>query len=176
MTDLIFSLSSASTPLAVQSATPDSVLAADEHPVLQHARQQAAAARLPFAGSVTPIDAWQLITDGLATLVDVRTNEERFFVGHVPDSTHVAWMTGTSMNRNPRFVKELEGKVKDKSAVILFLCRSGKRSSAAAEAAQKAGFINSFNITEGFEGDLSSSQQRGHLGGWRVYGLPWIQN
>ncbi len=40
-----------------------------------------------------------------AVLVDVRTNEERKFVGYVPESIHVAWATGTSFNRNPRFLK-----------------------------------------------------------------------
>jgi rhodanese-related sulfurtransferase len=72
-------------------------------------------------------------------LVDVRTNEERKFVGYVPESIHIAWATGTSFNRNPRFLKELESKVgKDKT--ILLLCRSGNRSAQAAEAAFNAGF------------------------------------
>jgi hypothetical protein len=30
---------------------------------------------------------------GQAVLVDVRTNEERKFVGYVPESVHVAWAT-----------------------------------------------------------------------------------
>ncbi len=53
-------------------------------------------------------------------LVDVRTAEERKFVGHVPDSLHVAWATGTSLSRNPRFVRELESKLggKDVSALL----------------------------------------------------------
>ncbi|MFZ6772598.1 rhodanese-like domain-containing protein [Undibacterium sp. SXout7W] len=176
MTDLIFATPASPASSISSAQASDTSQSAAAHPILQQARQRALEAQLPFAGSITPPDAWQLIADGLATLVDVRTNEERVFVGYVPDSLHVAWMTGTAMNRNPRFAKELEGKVKDKSTVILFLCRSGKRSAAAAEAAQKAGFINSFNITEGFEGDLNPSQQRGHLGGWRVHALPWIQD
>lgn len=144
--------------------------------VLSLARQSARDHVLPYAGGVVPQDAWYLVQDGLAVLVDVRTVEERKFVGYVPDSLHVAWMTGTSMNRNPRFVKELEAKVKNKSAVILFLCRSGKRSAAAAEAMSKAGYDSAFNVLEGFEGDLNTYQQRGQLGGWRLHELPWLQD
>ena len=79
-----------------------------------------------------------LFARGDATIVDVRSAEERKFVGQVPGTLHVAWMTGLSLSRNPRFVKELEGKA-GKAQAILLLCRSGKRSAAAAEAAAKAG-------------------------------------
>jgi len=144
--------------------------------VLNDARARAQAQQLPYAGIVSPQDAWQLVQAGKALLVDVRTNEERVFVGHVPASLHVAWATGTAMNRNPRFVRELETKTRDKTAVVVLLCRSGKRSAAAAEAAAKAGFTNVFNIAQGFEGDLDGQQQRGHSGGWRWHALPWVQD
>jgi rhodanese-related sulfurtransferase len=105
----------------------------------------------------------------------VRSAEERKFVGHVPGSTHVAWATGTSLTRNPRFARELEAKLK-KGEVALLLCRSGKRSALAAEAAAKAGFTAVFNVLEGFEGELDAQQQRGHGDGWRFHGLPWVQD
>ncbi|BBB64459.1 rhodanese [Undibacterium sp. YM2] len=140
------------------------------------ARQRAKDAGLPFAGSVSPEEAWVLQQQGQAVIVDVRSNEERKFVGHLPDSLHVAWATGTALTRNPRFVKELEGKLKDKQSVVLLLCRSGKRSALAAEAASKAGLSNVFNIEQGFEGELDEAQQRGHSGGWRFHKLPWVQD
>lgn len=142
--------------------------------ILETARGVARSAGLPYAGGISPQQAWALVTAGDAVLVDVRTNEERVFVGQVPGSVHVAWATGTSLTRNPRFVRELEAKA-GKDKVILLLCRSGNRSSLAAEAATKAGFANVFNILEGFEGELDDKQQRGHAGGWRTYGLPWTQ-
>ena len=147
-----------------------------ETQVLADARSQAQQAGTPFAGTITPPVAWQLVTSGLATLVDVRTAEERKFVGHVPESIHVAWMTGISMNRNPRFVKEFEIKIKNREEVVLLLCRSGKRSAAAAEALTKSGFTNIFNIDTGFEGDMNDDGQRGFLGGWRAHSLPWVQD
>lgn len=63
-------------------------------PALQEAVAQATAHGLSFMGSVPPRQAWQMVQQGLALLVDVRTAEERKFVGHVPGSTHVPWEIG----------------------------------------------------------------------------------
>lgn len=145
------------------------------HPVLETVRRSAAAAGLAHAGSVAPRDAWALFSKGDAVLVDVRTAEERKFVGYVPGSVHVPWATGTSLTRNPRFVRELEAKT-GKDAVVLLLCRSGNRSAQAAEAAAIAGFTQVFNVQEGFEGDLDEAQHRGGRNGWRFHGLPWEQD
>jgi len=146
---------------------------------LEKARSQAAEAGWPYAGGVTPPVAWKLVQDGQATLVDVRSGEERKFVGHVPGSLHVAWATGTALTRNPRFVRELEARLAKeggKDAVVLLLCRSGKRSALAAEAVAKAGFANVFNVLEGFEGEIDGQQHRGGSDGWRFHGLPWVQD
>ena len=131
---------------------------------------------LPYAGGVAPTVAWELFSTGRVVLVDVRSGEERKFVGHVPDTVHVPWATGTALTRNPRFVRELESKIGGKDAVALLLCRSGKRSALAAEAAAKAGLGNIFNVLEGFEGEIDAQQQRGKDDGWRFRGLPWIQD
>lgn len=139
-------------------------------------KEQAGSAGLTYAGGVPPALAWRLFSTGRVLLVDVRTAEERKFVGHVPDSLHVPWATGTALTRNPRFVRELESKIGGKDAVVLLLCRSGKRSVLAAEAAGKAGFTAVFNVLEGFEGEIDSLQQRGKADGWRFHGLPWIQD
>ena len=130
---------------------------------------------LPYAGGVPPELAWSLVSAGQALLVDVRSAEERKFVGHVPDSLHVPWATGTSLTRNPRFVRELEAKT-GKNARVLLLCRSGKRSALAAEAAAKGGFTQVFNVLEGFEGEIDGQQHRGGQDGWRFHGLPWVQD
>lgn len=145
-----------------------------EH-ILKKAQQYAHERDLNFTGSIPPNEAWFLIQGGHATLVDVRTNEERKFVGYVPESIHVAWATGTSFNRNPRFLKELESKV-GKDKIILLLCRSGNRSALAASAAFNAGFSQIYNILEGFEGELNEQQQRNLVNGWRSHQLPWQQD
>ena len=143
--------------------------------IIASARAAGQSLSLPYAGRVSPIEAWQLFSSGAAQIIDVRTNEERKFVGHVPGTLHVAWQTGTSLNKNPRFVREVEAKVR-KDSVVLLLCRSGKRSDAAAAALAAAGFDDVYNISEGFEGDLNEKTQRGALGGWRSWNLPWVQD
>lgn len=142
---------------------------------LESVRAMALVTGLGYAGGVSPRLAWDLFSAGLAQLVDVRTAEERKFVGHVPGSLHVAWATGTSLTRNPRFVRELEVKA-GKDTTLLLLCRSGKRSALAAEAAAKAGFTRVFNVLEGFEGEIDAQQHRGMADGWRYHNLPWIQD
>jgi len=147
--------------------------------VLESVRAVALSTGLSYAGGVSPRQAWDLFSAGHAMLVDVRTAEERKFVGHVPGSVHVAWATGTSLTRNPRFVRELEARLASdggKDAVVLLLCRSGKRSVLAAEAAAAAGFGHVFNVLEGFEGEIDARQQRGGSDGWRFHGLPWVQD
>ena len=142
---------------------------------LDRIRRAARAARQPFAGSVPPHEAWALVQAGEAMLVDVRSTEERKFVGHVPGSLHVPWATGTSLTRNPRFVRDLEAKV-GRHLVLLLLCRSGRRSALAAEAATQGGFTSAFNVLEGFEGDIDVALHRGTSNGWRFWGLPWVQD
>ena len=57
---------------------------------------------------------------------------------------------------------------------VALLCRSGVRSIAAARRATELG-LQAYNILEGFEGDADELGQRGHRGGWRFQGLPWLQ-
>ncbi|HEY5798604.1 MAG TPA: rhodanese-like domain-containing protein [Burkholderiaceae bacterium] len=154
----------------------DDILAPALPQELASIQSQAAASGLPYAGGVTPPLAWQLFSTHGVLLVDVRTAEERKFVGHVPGTVHVPWATGTALTRNPRFVRELESKTGGKDTAVLLLCRSGKRSVLAAEAAAKAGFSAVFNVLEGFEGEIDAQQQRGKSDGWRFHGLPWIQD
>lgn len=159
-----------------QDASQDQVHSTDPSPkIFVRARLRAEADASPFAGSVTPQEAWALFSRNAVVLVDVRSTEERKFVGHVPGTLHLPWATGLNLNKNPRFVSELAIKVK-KAQPVLFLCRSGKRSAQAAEAATRAGFSAAFNVLEGFEGDLDDHQQRGASNGWRHRKLPWVQD
>lgn len=143
--------------------------------LLARARARADAAGLRYAGGLEPQEAWALFRAGIAQLIDVRTAEERKFVGHVPGTLHVPWQTGAALIKNPRFLREVQQKVA-RDDIVLFICRSGKRSAAAAEAATAAGFLHVFNVLEGFEGDLDEQQRRGETNGWRHRGLPWQQD
>ncbi len=63
---------------------------------------------------------------------------------------------------------------------LLFICRSGQRSMAAARAVAEALAAEGVaarcsNVAEGFEGELDSRGQRGRHNGWKARGLPWRQ-
>jgi rhodanese-related sulfurtransferase len=154
--------------MSIVIESPSEVLTESES-ILAKAREHAIQTGLRYAGDVSPIDAWNLFEHGDAKLIDVRTLEERKSVGYVPESFHVAWANGNPMVSNPRFVRELEIKA-GKLDVILFLCRSGKRSVAAAETVSRLGFKNVFNILEGFEGESNLKN------GWLNRNLPRVKD
>ena len=128
---------------------------------------------LPYAGALTPGEAYALMEAG-AKLVDVRATPEVLYVGRVPGSVLVEWATYPGHQRNPEFLAQLAQAVQP-GDTLLFLCRSGNRSHGAAAAAAQAGW-ESYNVLEGFEGDKDVAQHRGTLGGWRKAGLPWVQS
>ncbi len=148
----------------------------DELPtvILGRAAQRAKDGGLPYAGAVTPSEAWNLMQSGVATLVDVRTRFESDYVGRVPTTPLVEWKALGAAAPNPRFLEEL-GALEGTKENLLFLCRSGVRSHSAAIAAAAAGHAHAFNILEGFEGDLDAEGHRGNSG-WRKAGLPWVQS
>ena len=126
-----------------------------------------------YAGDIAPHLAWQWMQSGDAVLVDVRTDAEREWVGFVPGAVAVAWKQWPGMAQNAGFDKALQAAVPPGKKVVL-LCRSGVRSIEAARRAAELG-LEAYNILEGFEGDPDGQAQRGHKGGWRLQGLPWMQ-
>ena len=160
----------------MNSAVQQSYVDADQlEEILAQAQKLAEDHYLEFTGTVTPQHAWQLFQSGQAVIVDVRTAEERKFVGHIKDTVHIPWASGISLDRNPHFAQDLETQV-GKDTLIFLLCRSGKRSAAAANVAFNAGFKSVYNIDQGFEGDLDERQHRGVFNGWRFHDLPWVQD
>lgn len=140
--------------------------------LLQNAYQDK---NISFAGAISPIQAFDLIEENSVQFIDIRTFEERKFVGFPSGSEHIPFSTGTSFQSNPRFIKEVEKKF-EKERPVLLICRSGNRSKLAATALTKAGFKYVFNILEGFEGDLNEINQRNQINGWKYRKLPWIQD
>lgn len=142
--------------------------------ILDRAAEYAKSHDLPYAGAFKPVEAHQLLKSGAAKLVDVRFKFEREYVGRVPETGGIEWKHIDTGAVNPDFIATLE-KQYGKDDKLMFLCRSGVRSAAAAKAATEAGFTHAYNILEGFEGDLDEEGHRGNKGGWRKAGLPWIQ-
>jgi rhodanese-related sulfurtransferase len=132
--------------------------------------------KLPYAGALLPAEAHALVRQVPgAKLVDVRTKPEWEYVGHPPEAVMIEWNTYPSGERNPEFLGQLQAEVAKTDAPVMFLCRSGARSHGAAIAATQAGYPNSYNVLEGFEGDKDTNGHRSSVGGWRRAGLPWVQ-
>jgi rhodanese-related sulfurtransferase len=135
-----------------------------------------------YGGDVTPQIAWKILSERKgAALIDCRTRPEWNFVG-LPDLAAIGkqpmlleWQVFPSMQQNPDFVTTLSGAVADREAPLLFLCRSGARSAAAAKAMTAAGYSTCLNVADGFEGPLDAQAKRGSARGWKAAGLPWRQ-
>ena len=130
--------------------------------------------KLPYAGALTPQEAFELMKAGVAKLVDVRTRAEWDYVGKIPGSLLIEWQAYPSSLLNPEFLNQLQAEV-SKEQPVMFICRSGARSNSAAKRATEAGYTRSYNILQGFEGDKDAEGHRNSSGGWRFAGLPWTQ-
>src|SRR6267154_2276520 len=79
--------------------------------ILAQAKQRAKAMNLPYAGALLPLEVHALMQNvPEAKLVDVRTQAEWDYVGHVPESVLIEWNTYPSGQRNPRFVEQLQAR------------------------------------------------------------------
>ena len=130
---------------------------------------------MSYAGDLSPNEAWAKLEAG-AILVDVRTEGEWAHIG-IPDTKatendplFIQWnLAGGAPN--PHFVEQLKRQAPEETAVeLVFLCRSGARSVAAATAATAAGYT-SYNVLEGFEGETDRFGER-TVNGWKNRGLP----
>lgn len=140
-----------------------------------------------YAGDVSVEEAWRLLRENPASvLVDVRTRAEWSFVGVTDlsaagkEPVFAEWQTFPSMAVNQGFVTEVSSALasagRGKDTPVVFLCRTGARSKAAAIAMTAQGFSACYNIQGGFEGDLDAARHRGRGNGWKAGGLPWVQS
>lgn len=144
--------------------------------LLSAARQRARELQLPYDGALLPHEAWALLQAvPQAKLIDVRSRAEIELTGAPPGTVHVEWQSWPGWVANPHFLAQL-GQAVDPESLMLFLCRSGRRSHLAAALATESGRTACYNVLEGFEGDLDrASGHRGEHDGWKRRGLPWAQ-
>ena len=140
--------------------------------ILSQAKQRAHAKNLPYTGELTPDEAFQAVEQGNMIIVDVRSSAELDLVWRVPDAIHVQWAFYPGMVQNTQFADELQEAVKaDKT--LVFMCRTGGRSHNAAVVAKQLGYVNVYNMAQGFEGEANANKQRTLINGWKHAGLPW---
>ena len=132
---------------------------------------------MSYAGDLSPEEAWARLEEG-AVLVDVRTEGEWARIGTpaTPSATgklqeplFIQW-TLAGGAPNAQFLEQLQQQAPEPAAELIFLCRSGARSVAAANAATAAGFT-AYNVLEGFEGEPDRYGER-TVNGWKNRGLP----
>lgn len=144
--------------------------------ILEAAQQRAKELQLSYEGALYPEEAYTILQSAPgAKLVDVRCRAELDWVGRIPNAVEIEWATYPGMKPNPHFLAQLEQQV-EKEVLVLFICRSGARSSSAAILATQAGYADCYNVLEGFEGDKNTDQHRNALNGWRIAKLPWVQS
>jgi len=126
---------------------------------------------------VLPTVAWDILqTQPAAVLIDVRMEIESLYVGRPPGAINVPWYEYPDLPPHPeQFVKLVHDEVADKSAPVLLICRSGKRTLDAGLALEAAGYTDVYNVLHGFEGELDDRFHRSTVNGWRFDGLPWEQ-
>lgn len=120
-------------------------------------------------------------------IIDVRTPEEYGFIGHPEGAWNIplAFVTYQRTNGkteygpkwNPDFVTEVKNIVAP-TDTLLMLCRSGDRSARAVNQLAAAGLMNTYNITDGFEGDKVDDPGSVFYGkrmrnGWKN-SAPWV--
>jgi rhodanese-related sulfurtransferase len=126
-----------------------------------------------------------LVSRPRSQLIDVRTRAEWSYVG-IPDLASlnkrpvlVEWQTFPDQSIDPHFPERLAGELRalgvEPDDDLFFICRSGSRSLAAAEAMAAMGYRACHNVAGGFEGPLDDDRHRGTVGGWKAAGLPWRQ-
>jgi rhodanese-related sulfurtransferase len=140
--------------------------------------------------NITPPEAYELIQTAPQStfLVDVRTRAEHQFVGHPVGAylVPVNFLSTTFKDKkyelveNQDFGKNIMERFNPETDTLIFMCRSGTRSTMALNAAVKGGWPadKAYSIMGGFEGGKiknanSSYNGARHGGGWRNEGLPW---
>jgi rhodanese-related sulfurtransferase len=127
------------------------------------------------------------INPGKIHILDVRTPEEYFFVGHPPMAANIpvkflkaVWnpeTKKTAMVTNLDFVSEVKQRYAT-SDTLFVMCRSGARSAFAVNLLAQAGFQNAYSVVDGFEGEAvkdpeSYFEGKRLINGWKNSGAPW---
>lgn len=128
-----------------------------------------------------------------ALFIDVRTRAEISYIGmpsvadaHIPAFEHpsnAAWDDKSNrfkMEANadfePELARRLAARQLGKSDVVILICRSGDRTTRAANFLTEQGYGKVYSVIDGFEGDaVAEGPQAGQrlLNGWKNAGLPW---
>lgn len=158
------------------------------------ASQLAKKKQTPQAKYLTATDAYQMLENESKEIlfIDVRTRAEVEFVGMTPMiDKNIPYMTqdidGWNEKKNKfdmtpnsnfslAFKEAIKAKGLNKQSKVIVMCRSGSRSSKAANLLDQLGYKNVYTIVDGFEGDKAKTgEHKGQrvVNGWKNSHLPW---
>lgn len=122
--------------------------------------------------NLTSLDSYDLMKSlSDAVLIDVRTPLEWQRTGIVNQKNQsytillISIYNDTHM-QNEKFTEEISNKITNFDTSLFFLCKSGVRSSVAANLITGFGYLNCYSISDGFEGSNAGP-------GWKSNNLPW---
>ena len=139
--------------------------------------------------NITSQEAYEMVNSGQAILIDVRTLEECYWVG-MPDVVAgglyvIPWLTRTiapdgtvTTDPNPDFNNLVEKAFQDKDQALITMCRSGGRSTYAAERLEGLAYTNVYEIDNplreqsnypGGSGGFQGTSYSGAYDGYRGY-------
>ena len=132
--------------------------------------------------NITSIECFNKLSEiSNSYLIDIRTKPEWEFIG-VPDlsslnkkTIFISWHMYPEMKINSLFENQITKLNIKKNDNLFLICRSGNRSSDAAEFLSSRGFSNCFNVEDGFEGEVGPHHHRSTINGWKYCKLPWKQ-
>jgi rhodanese-related sulfurtransferase len=139
-----------------------------------------------YVTSKEAFEKWQADPEKVKIL-DVRTPEEYIFVGHPEMAWNIPLAFQTyqwdslkgrfAIEPNPDFIDQVKYQFTPDDT-LLIICRSGGRSAMAVNMLAEKGFKDSYNVTDGMEGDLVKDPDNLFEGkrmknGWKNSGLPW---
>jgi rhodanese-related sulfurtransferase len=138
---------------------------------------------------LTAKQAYEVVTKNPneVLFIDVRTPSEVEFVGWTPLVDAVIPYMNNDFDewdeKNSRYTKVINvdfpivfedlvaAKGINKNSPIIFICRSGTRSSRAASLTTKLGYTQAYTVIDGFEGDKAKTgRNKGHrtVNGWKI--------
>lgn len=127
---------------------------------------------------LSPEEAYEMAKKPSSYLIDVRSIAEYVFIGHPEMAYNIPLSFWSEKDQafltNDTFVEDLTALFK-KDDVLISICRSGGRSLSAAKKIVQAGYLNVYNLTEGFEGAKNENGYR-TISGWKNSGVPYTYN
>jgi rhodanese-related sulfurtransferase len=118
----------------------------------------------------------EAVFTGMATPVDALVPYVEFPEMHADwgwDENRAAYKYEPFNDFAPEVARRLKEKGLAKDDAIVLMCRSGDRSSRAANLLADLGYTRVYSVVGGFEGPANEKTGMRDVGGWKVAKLPW---